>query len=64
MPKICEHCGKMHATQEELEAKGNEELPSSEPLPHEFPPEEAPETLEEKYVPKKSKKSKKSEAAF
>ena len=61
MPKICPHCGKEHATQEELDAAqgGNEGLPSSEPLPHEILAGEAPEEISEEYAPKKSKKSKK-----
>ena len=64
MPKICPHCGKEHATQEELDAAqgGNdrsEARSDPEPLPHEILAGEAPEEISEEYAPKKSKKSKK-----
>lgn len=60
MPKLCKHCGKMHATQEELD-RGYEGSTAvdPEPLPHEILAGEAPEEISEEFVPKRVKKSKK-----
>jgi hypothetical protein len=61
MPRICEQCGEEHLTQEEIEEqarklrkRGDEASPEAEPLPHEFWPGEAPETISEKFAPKRT----------
>lgn len=62
MPKICEQCGKSHPTVEEMEAearRGDEGLPSPEPLPYEIEAGETLEEISEEYAPKRMKKSKK-----
>jgi hypothetical protein len=60
IPEICKHCGKEHATQEELEQRGNEGSTDVDPkpLPHDIATGEAPETISEEYAPKRRKSNK------